>query len=174
MNVENAKQINVVWTEGTTAIVPRRNWNVDQTITVCAVDDCYDEPSIHVTSIDHIVTSADRSYDGFSITDGYLVNGSGSVSIVDNDEFGVIITPQTVFVNESGGNATYQVKLSSCPYSNVTCTTTVDGKQIQRPADYSRACRRGSCASVTCSARARTRRARAARAARSACPRMGI
>ena len=46
--------------------------------------------------------------------------------------FGVIITPQTVFVNESGGNATYQVKLSSCPYSNVTCTTTVDGKQIQR------------------------------------------
>ena len=30
ITVQNAKQINVVWTDGTTAIVPCRNWNVDQ------------------------------------------------------------------------------------------------------------------------------------------------
>lgn len=29
-NVENAKQINVVWADGTTAIIPCRTWNVDQ------------------------------------------------------------------------------------------------------------------------------------------------
>lgn len=89
------------------------NWTAVKTINVRAKDDDIDEPSPHTGIIKHTVESADPIYAAVSLRDV-------SVSIYDNDEKGVIVTPLNISATEGGDCGTYSVKLGTEPTGPVT------------------------------------------------------
>jgi len=89
------------------------NWDVDQTVTVAAVDDAASEGP-HAATIGLTATSTDSGYAG-------LVIPSVSVAITDNDTPGFTITPTGgLTTTEAGGTATFTVRLNTVPTQPVT------------------------------------------------------
>ncbi|MEG4391875.1 DUF4347 domain-containing protein [Microcoleus sp. BROC3] len=90
------------------------NWNVDQTVTVSAIDDNLAQGT-HSGTIAHTVTSTDASYNAKAMPDV-------TASITDNDSPGVSIVQSAGSTNiaEGGATATYGVVLTTAPAANVT------------------------------------------------------
>ncbi|MEG4343084.1 DUF4347 domain-containing protein, partial [Microcoleus sp. A003_D6] len=90
------------------------NWNVDQTVTVSAIDDNLAQGT-HSGTIAHTVTSTDASYNAKAMPDV-------TASITDNDSPGVSIVQSAGSTNiaEGGATATYGVVLTTAPTANVT------------------------------------------------------
>lgn len=90
------------------------NWNTPQPITVTGVDDAIDDGNVNWTITLGAATSTDTGYAGFDPTD---VTGT----TVDNDTASFTVTPTTGLVTtESGGTATFTVRLNSQPTASVT------------------------------------------------------
>ncbi|SKA77036.1 CHRD domain-containing protein [Prosthecobacter debontii] len=110
------------------------NYNTPQTIYVAAVDDNIREGT-HVTSIQHMATSADASYNNAALP-------AQSISITDNEgTTGAVIVEQSddlTVVSEHTTPATYSdtytVKLSSAPTANVTVTANANAQLALSPA----------------------------------------
>ena len=90
------------------------NWNTPQQVTVTGVDDFLDDGNQPFTIVLGAATSSDGSYSGLNPTD---VTGSTT----DNDSTNVTVTPTSGLVTtESGGTATFTVRLTSQPTATVT------------------------------------------------------
>ncbi len=105
-------------------------WNVAQTVQVRAVDDAVDEDgdgnrSVHTSLILHRTTSSDPFYN----RDAPELRPVVRVEITDNDDVGVVVSPQLLRLTEAPGPAqsgTYAVRLRSQPTEPVTVTITFD------------------------------------------------
>ncbi len=84
------------------------NWQTPQTVTLRAGDD--DDAANDTATITHTVSGAD-GYAGIAVA-------SVSVSVADDDEAGVTVTPTSLDVPE-GGSATYTVVLDAQPIGDV-------------------------------------------------------
>jgi large repetitive protein len=107
----------------TTLTFTTANWNVQQTVTVTAVDDAVAE-GLHASTLLHTATSTDPNYNALSIR-------SVIARIFDNDTGGVTITESggSTDVNEQGPTLdTYTVVLNTQPTANVTVTVTPDAQ----------------------------------------------
>lgn len=106
------------------------NWFTPRTVTVDADDDEVAEGNPHSGTISHAVASADANYNDPNAD--FLIDGSAdsdlTVSIVDDDEPGVIVTPTGAGTTciEGGSGDSYDVRLSSEPTQTVTVTITPD------------------------------------------------
>ena len=89
------------------------DWSTAQTVTVNAADDQIDDGDSTYT-IDMTFTGSDEKYSELDVA-------GISVTIVDNDEAGIIIEPTTdLTTSEAGGQATFTVVLCSEPVADVT------------------------------------------------------
>ena len=89
------------------------DWSTAQTITLNAADDQIDDEDASYTIVT-TVTSSDAKYSGLDATDV-------SVTVIDNDEAGVTVTPTSdPTTSEAGAHATFTVVLDSQPTANVT------------------------------------------------------
>ncbi len=94
------------------------NYNTEQTITVTAIDDNLDEALTHTGSITHTASSSDTDYN--------TITSAATVSLTDNDESGLIVTPGGGIVTiENGPSATIAIALSSIPSADVTVSLAV-------------------------------------------------
>jgi hypothetical protein len=101
------------------------NWNTAQSVTVTGVDDAMVDGSINYTILTAAASSTDLNYDGLDAADVSVANA-------DNDIAGVSVTPTSGLVTtESGGTASFSIKLNSQPSANVvialTSTDTSEG-----------------------------------------------
>jgi alpha-tubulin suppressor-like RCC1 family protein len=90
------------------------NWNVGQTVTISGVDDQIDDGNISYT-ITPTTTSTDSNYQALA--------GIQTVQVtnVDDDTAGITLTPITgLITTESGGAATFTIRLDTEPTANVT------------------------------------------------------
>ena len=91
------------------------NWNIPQMVKVTGVDDDVDDDDVAysiITSPDLFTT--DPNYSGFNPQDINVTN-------TDNDTAEIVITPTTgLTTSEAGGNATFDVFLTSEPLAEVT------------------------------------------------------
>ncbi|WP_425614262.1 DNRLRE domain-containing protein [Anatilimnocola sp. NA78] len=98
----------------TTLTFTTADWNIPQTVTVTGADDFDIDGAVNYTIVTSPAVSADAGYNGFNATDVTLTN-------LDNDVAGVTITPTSgLRTSESGGTATFTVKLNSRPTADVT------------------------------------------------------
>ncbi len=107
----------------TMLIFDAANWNVQQVVTVTAVDNFLDDDT-RTTTIVHGVASTDTAtgYGNGTVTAAPVV-----VTINDDDVASVIVTPLTVTVTENGLAQTYTAVLTSQPFPNETVTITTSG-----------------------------------------------
>ena len=91
------------------------NWNVEQTLTVTGVDDLIDDGDVRYTLKFLPVVSTDVTYNGMVMNDIEITN-------TDDDTAGVILTPAVgpLTTTEAGGTATFTMRLSAQPTSDVT------------------------------------------------------
>ena len=88
------------------------NWNTPQTATVTGVDDAVDDGNVAYTIVT-TVSSDDANYNG-------IAAGDVSVTNLDNDGPGVIVSAISGDTTEAGGQATFTVVLQSQPTGTVT------------------------------------------------------
>lgn len=112
------------------------NWNVQQDVTVNAVDDAVAEGTPHSGAVSHAITSADPMYNG-------LLASSETVSITDNDTAGISATLAPSSAVTEGGTVTWQFKSDSQPTANIDIVLTSDAQTsvsaptvTLTPADY--------------------------------------
>ncbi|XZN91416.1 MAG: DUF4347 domain-containing protein [Microcoleus sp.] len=95
------------------------NWNVAQTVTVTGVDDSIADGNQAykiLTTAD--TTTKDTNYKNLKPADVAVTNA-------DNDTAGITVSPTTgLTTTETGGNATFTVKLNTQPTANVTIQLT--------------------------------------------------
>ena len=96
-----------------TATLDSTNWSTGVVITVTAVDDDIDDGNTICTVQTGDTSSGDPAFDSVNPDDV-------SVTIVDDDTAGVVITPTLVSVAEGGATGTYTVTLTSEPTDTVT------------------------------------------------------
>ena len=90
------------------------NWALPQTITITGVDDSVADGNIAYTIVTAAATSTDTKYNGLNAADVSVTN-------TDNDTAGITANPTSgLITTESGGTATFTVKLNSQPTANVT------------------------------------------------------
>ncbi|MEG4278409.1 FG-GAP-like repeat-containing protein [Microcoleus sp. MON1_C1] len=102
------------------------NWNVDQTVTVSAIDDSIAQGT-HGGTIAHTSASTDIKYNALTIS-------PVTATIADNDTAGVSISPTNITATEGGATGTYSVQLTSVPTAPVTVSF-ANGSQINAIAD---------------------------------------
>jgi len=105
-------------TEGTvdvtSLVFTATDWDVAKTVTVTGVDDSLDDGNVAYSAVIGAASSADSVYNGINPTDITLTN-------VDDDAVGVVVSaPSVGATTESGGQATFTVRMSSQPTANVT------------------------------------------------------
>jgi hypothetical protein len=89
------------------------NWNVPQTATVTGIDDALDDGDIAYTIATAAASSTDPNYSGRNAADVAVTN-------LDDDTAGISVAPTAGLVTtESGGTATFTVRLDSQPTANV-------------------------------------------------------
>jgi len=94
------------------------NWSAPQTVTVTGKDDAVADGDQTYTIITAPATSVDPGYNGLNAADVSLTN-------LDNDTAGIIVSPTTGLVTtETGGTDSFTVVLRSQPLANVTITMT--------------------------------------------------
>jgi regulation of enolase protein 1 (concanavalin A-like superfamily) len=103
--------------EGTVApsslIFSPADWSTPQTVTVTGVDDALDDNDITYSIVTAAATSNDGNYNGRNAADVAVTN-------INDDTAGISVTPTTGLVTtESGGTATFTVRLDSRPTANV-------------------------------------------------------
>lgn len=89
------------------------NWNVARTVTVTGMDDLIADGSVSYAVQFAPTVSADTSYDGITAS-------SVSVTNLDNDVSGVIVSAISGPTTEAGGTASFTVALNSQPIADVT------------------------------------------------------
>jgi len=89
------------------------NWNVVQTVTVTGLDDLAVDGNDDHTIILAVAVSDDGIYSGMNGDDPAVTNN-------DNDVADIIVTPAGLVTSEAGGFATFTVKLTAKPASNVS------------------------------------------------------
>jgi hypothetical protein len=90
------------------------NWNAPQTVTVTGVDDTAADGAQTYKIVTAPAKSTDKAYDGVDADDVTIVN-------VDDESPGITVKPTTGLVTtESGGTATFTVRLNSKPSADVT------------------------------------------------------
>ncbi len=104
-------------TEGTVSpaelVFTPANFDAPQTVTVTGVDDDLADGSLDYTIDVGVATSGDAAYAGFDSADVTVTN-------IDNDTPGVIVTPTAGLVtSEAGSTATFTVVLTTEPTANV-------------------------------------------------------
>jgi hypothetical protein len=95
------------------------NWNVDQDVTVTAVDDLIDQVADDSANITFAVNAA-TSYDTFDT----IPAETRIVTFTDNDQAGITISQTTLTVGENAGTGTFTVKLNTAPLTNVVVNLT--------------------------------------------------
>jgi RTX calcium-binding nonapeptide repeat (4 copies)/GEVED domain/Bacterial pre-peptidase C-terminal domain len=97
----------------TSLSISSTSWNIPQTITLSAIDDLIDDGDVSVL-LRTTVNSADSNYGGFVIPDR-------SVTVIDNDTAGILVTPTLgLETTESGARSQFRVVLNSKPTAPVT------------------------------------------------------
>ncbi len=104
-------------TEGTVStnslLFDQTNWNTPQTVTITGVNDNLDDGDIAYTIQTASIVSNDPSYNGKEVPDVNVTN-------IDDDAAGVLVAPTSGLVtSESGTTATFTVRLTAQPESNV-------------------------------------------------------
>ncbi|MFV9507025.1 MAG: Calx-beta domain-containing protein, partial [Oscillochloridaceae bacterium umkhey_bin13] len=94
-----------------------QNWDVPQPVLVARPDNQIDEPD-YTLIISHTVTSTDRFYDQLTPTINGVRSSQLSITILDNDIAGVIVTTNTTTFTE-GGSVTYTLRLATQPTAEV-------------------------------------------------------
>ncbi|MGQ9927528.1 MAG: Calx-beta domain-containing protein [Chloroflexaceae bacterium] len=95
--------------------------NRERTVTISAPDNAIDAPDA-TASITHTITTGDPAY-------ATLPPGTVTVSVRDDDEAGVLVSPQRLALTEALGAAqagSYTVRLASQPTAPVTVTIAFD------------------------------------------------
>ena len=105
-------------TPGTSAVLTfaPSAWNTPQTVTVSGVDDDVVQAMPRTVTITHAAASTDTNYRRTLAVD------SVEVTVTDDDEAGVSVSPVTVEVTEGGSAGSYEVWLRSDPGGEVTVT----------------------------------------------------
>ena len=85
------------------------NWKQPQTVTVTAVDDDIDNDPDRTTVINHVGSGA---YGTFTM----------KVTVTDDEAPGVVVSKQSLAIEENGSPGTYTLKLATQPEGNVTVT----------------------------------------------------
>ncbi|MCF6261127.1 MAG: hypothetical protein L3J98_13365 [Gammaproteobacteria bacterium] len=93
------------------------NWNMAQTITVTGVDDAVDDGDQSYVINLAADTSTDADYAG-------LIPGNVTVTNIDDDSAGFMISPISGDTAESGTTASFTIALSSAPTASVTLAIT--------------------------------------------------
>jgi hypothetical protein len=90
------------------------NWDQPQTVTVSGAQDTLNDGSVGYSVVLDKLNSADLNYDELDPDDVQVLN-------VDDDVFGIAVTPGTALVTtEAGATDTFQVVLQTQPSANVT------------------------------------------------------
>lgn len=90
------------------------NWQTPQTVTVTGVDDAVADGDQSFEIVTAAAVSDDEGYNGLDPDDVTVTN-------LDDDEVGIIVSPTTgLETNEGGGTATFTVALNSEPIADVT------------------------------------------------------
>ena len=98
------------------------NWNTPQTIVVTPVNDGTVEGT-EIGTITQAVTSLNTNYQNFSLS-------NITVTITDNDAYGVSLSKTVVTTTEVGTTDSYTIVLTSQPSSTVTITLTTSSPDI--------------------------------------------
>ncbi len=89
------------------------NWNTPQIVTVTGVDDLIDDDDVAYSIITTATKSTDPAFNFVNPSDVSLIN-------TDNDTAGITVSPTSGLVtSESGGVATFTVRLNTQPIANV-------------------------------------------------------
>ena len=94
----------------------KTDWNVDQEVTVTAVDNDVDDASDRAGSVTHSVSGADYAT-------GETLD-SVSVTLTDKDTAAVVVSAVSGQATEAGGTAKFTVKLATQPTAAVTIDVT--------------------------------------------------
>ena len=90
------------------------NWSTPKTVTVTGQDDLVDDGSIAYSVVTAAAVSSDPNYNGLDPDDVSLTNS-------DNDTAGINVSPNSgLGTTEAGGEATFQIELTSQPTADVT------------------------------------------------------
>ncbi|MEQ1856709.1 MAG: Calx-beta domain-containing protein [Longimicrobiales bacterium] len=89
------------------------NWSTPQTVTVTGVNDDIDDDNVVYTIVTSAATSPDASYNALNPADVSVTN-------VDDDVAGFIVSPASGPTTEAGGQASFTVRLTSQPIANVS------------------------------------------------------
>lgn len=90
------------------------NWSTPQTVTITGVDDSVDDGDIAYTIVSSAAMSTDLAYSGMTVSDVSVTN-------IDNDTAGVVVTPTSGLVTtEAGGTSSFSVVLASQPTASVS------------------------------------------------------
>ncbi|WP_456379055.1 leucine-rich repeat domain-containing protein [Thiolapillus sp.] len=106
------------------------NWFMEQVVTLTGVDDALVDGNKNY-SVSSTVTSSDAGYNGIATNDVSAMN-------IDNDQYGVTVSPVSGLVTtEDGGSTTFRVLLNAQPGADVTIdiTSTDVGEGVVSPAD---------------------------------------
>lgn len=97
-----------------------KNWKSAMAVVVTPVDDPIVEENPHKSKITHTINTTDKYYKELQIQ-------GVEVSIVDNDSYGITVSPLELELSE-GEKKSYTVKLTSQPKSDVTFTINHDAQ----------------------------------------------
>ncbi len=105
------------------------NWNVPQPLTITGEHDLIEDGNQRIQIIFGAATSSDPSYDGY-------IKKPLDVKVIDIDQASVTVTPTSGLVtSETGGQATFDVVLSSKPTDNVTVPTIASNDSTEGTVD---------------------------------------
>jgi len=104
-------------TEGTVSVgsltFTTANWNTPQTVTISGQNDFVDDDNVVYTIVTAPATSTDMNYNGINAADVSVTN-------VDDDTAGITVSAASGPTTESGGQATFTIRLNSEPTADVT------------------------------------------------------
>ena len=113
------------------AVLNSINWNTGVDVTVTGVDDDVDDGDVTFTIITGDASSADNDYNGMPVGDVTVIN-------VDDDVAGFTVSNISGHTSETGGTATFTIRLNSQPTDNVTVsfTSSDSGEGVASPASF--------------------------------------
>ncbi|RPH29880.1 MAG: tandem-95 repeat protein, partial [Bacteroidales bacterium] len=90
------------------------DWNSNKTVTIAGVNDFVDDGNTSYTIVTAAATSTDANYNGLNAMDVPVTN-------IDNDVFGIIVSPTAgLYTREDGLQTSFTIRLNSQPTANVT------------------------------------------------------
>ncbi|WP_119070717.1 SBBP repeat-containing protein [Aggregatilinea lenta] len=107
-------------------------WQTGVSVTVTAVDDdSVNTPARTCTVITGDPTSPDTNYNDLIETDAADV----TVTVIDNDTAGIVVSPTDITVSESGTSSSFTVSLTSQPTDTVTIPLTASNTECATPSE---------------------------------------